>query len=262
MTGTEQVLVEDWCQQYPEPLVGTVAFGRDGALYASGGDGASFNFADYGQDGAPVNPCGDPPGGVGATLTPPTAEGGALRSQDLRTAGDPVEPGRHGHPRRPRHRRRAAGQPARRAAPTPTRGASSPTACATPSASPCDPAPTSSGSATSAGTTGRRSTGIAARPTPVENFGWPCYEGVGPPGRLRRREPQHLREPLRAPAGAVTAPYFTYHHNGRVVPSETCPTGSSSVAGLAFAFDAARARTRPSTTARCSSPTTRATASG
>ena len=44
-----------------------IAFGADGALYASGGDGASFNFADYGQDGAPLNPCGDPPGGVGAT---------------------------------------------------------------------------------------------------------------------------------------------------------------------------------------------------
>ena len=90
MTGAEQVLVEDWCQQYPSHSVGTVEFGRDGALYASAGDGASFNFADWGQDGAPLNPCGDPPGGAGSTLTPPTAEGGALRSQDLRTSGDPV----------------------------------------------------------------------------------------------------------------------------------------------------------------------------
>ena len=90
MTGAEQVLVEDWCQQYPSHSVGTVEFGPEGALYASGGDGASFNFVDYGQDGSPLNPCGDPPGGVGATLTPPTAEGGALRAQDLRTSGDPV----------------------------------------------------------------------------------------------------------------------------------------------------------------------------
>ena len=65
-------------------------FGPDGNLYASGGDGASFNFVDYGQDGSPLNPCGDPPGGVGATLSSPAAEGGALRSQDLRTSGDPV----------------------------------------------------------------------------------------------------------------------------------------------------------------------------
>ena len=36
MTGSEQVLIEDWCQQYPSHSVGTVEFGRDGALYASG----------------------------------------------------------------------------------------------------------------------------------------------------------------------------------------------------------------------------------
>ena len=88
--GVEQVLIEDWCQQYPSHSVGTVAFGADGALYVSAGDGASFNFPDYGQDGSPVNPCGDPPGGVGGSMDPPTAEGGALRSQDLRTSGDPT----------------------------------------------------------------------------------------------------------------------------------------------------------------------------
>ena len=87
MTGSEQVLVEDWCQQYPSHSVGTVEFGPDGALYASAGDGASFNFADYGQDGSPVNPCGDPPGGAGAALTPPTAEGGA---SEARTFGRPA----------------------------------------------------------------------------------------------------------------------------------------------------------------------------
>src|ERR671932_1358872 len=68
MTGSEHVLIEDWCQQYPSHSIGDLAFGPDGALYVSGGDGASFDFVDYGQDGNPLNPCGDPPGGVGATL--------------------------------------------------------------------------------------------------------------------------------------------------------------------------------------------------
>ena len=56
MIGSEQVLIEDWCQQYPSHSIGSLAFGADGALYVSGGDGASFNFADYGQDGAPRQP--------------------------------------------------------------------------------------------------------------------------------------------------------------------------------------------------------------
>jgi glucose/arabinose dehydrogenase len=96
MVGNEQVLIENWCQQYPSHSMDSLAFGSDGALYVSGGEGASFNFVDYGQGGGssgsptPKNPCGDPSGGVGATLTPPTAQGGALRSQDLRTTGDPV----------------------------------------------------------------------------------------------------------------------------------------------------------------------------
>jgi len=91
MTGSEQVLINDWCQQFPSHSIGTIRFGPDGMLYVTGGDGASFNAADYGQYGGsagsptPTNPCGDPPAPVGGTETLPTAEGGALRSQDMRT---------------------------------------------------------------------------------------------------------------------------------------------------------------------------------
>jgi glucose/arabinose dehydrogenase/PKD repeat protein len=91
ISGPEQVLIEDWCQQFPSHSIGSLVFGPDGALYVSGGDGANFNSVDYGQWGGslspvmtPRNPCGDPPGG---TMSPPTAEGGALRSQDVRTSG-------------------------------------------------------------------------------------------------------------------------------------------------------------------------------
>ena len=56
---------------------------------------ASFNNVDYGQYGANyaggvANPCGDPPGGVGAALSPPGAEGGALRSQSVRRTDGPA----------------------------------------------------------------------------------------------------------------------------------------------------------------------------
>lgn len=77
MVGEERVLINEWCQKFPGHSIGDVGFGADGALYVSGGDGADASSADYGQfdEGA----CGDPEN-----------EGGALRSQDLRTEGDPV----------------------------------------------------------------------------------------------------------------------------------------------------------------------------
>ena len=89
-TGAEQVLVEDWCMQYPSHSIGSLVFGADGALYASGGEGADYNGADWGQNGRPPNPCGDPPGRAGTALTRPDSQGGALRSQDVRTTADPT----------------------------------------------------------------------------------------------------------------------------------------------------------------------------
>jgi uncharacterized repeat protein (TIGR01451 family) len=71
--GNELVLVEDWYQQYPSHSVGTLLFGPEGALYAGGGDGASFNFHDLGQSGNPTWP---------DQRSPPN-EGGSLRSQGL-----------------------------------------------------------------------------------------------------------------------------------------------------------------------------------
>jgi glucose/arabinose dehydrogenase len=90
MVGSERILVEDWCQQFWGHSIGSLAFDSSGALYASAGEGASAALADYGQAGSPLNPCGDPPGGAGAVLSPPSAEGGALRSQDIRTPADPI----------------------------------------------------------------------------------------------------------------------------------------------------------------------------
>ena len=112
MTGSEQVLVEDWCQQYPSHSVGSVEFGRSGALYASAGDGASFNFADWGQDGSPLNPCGDPPGGAGAVLVSADRGGRGAAQPGPPHLGRPGGSGRHRDPRRPGHRSRAADEPA------------------------------------------------------------------------------------------------------------------------------------------------------
>ena len=236
MTGPEQVLVEDWCQQYPSHSVGTVEFGRSGALYASAGDGASFNFVDWGQDGDPLNPCGDPPGGAGATLTPPTAEGGALRSQDLRTSGDPV--GLDGSVIRV----------------DPATGAGLPTNPLATSSDPNARRIVAHGLRNPFRFTERPGTDelwigdvgwndweeinrLVPSTTQAANLGWPCYEGVN---RQAGYDSANLNicESLYASPGTVTSPYFAYHHTARVVPNESCPTGSSSIAGTQFVFGA------------------------
>ena len=197
MVGDEQVLIEDWCQQSPSHSIGDLGFGADGALYVSGGEGASSDFVDYGQIGIPRNPCGDPPAGVGGTQTPPTAQGGALRSQDLRTPADPttldgailrVDPDTGAAlPDNP-----LAGS----ARPRRARG-SSPTACATRSGSPIRPG-TNELWIGDVGWNTLEEINRIADPTDatVENFGWPCYEGSVPPGRLRRRRTCNLCESL------------------------------------------------------------------
>jgi PKD repeat protein len=233
--AVEQVLIEDWCQQYPTGSSGAIEFGADGALYMTAGAGGSYTFLDYGQDGDPLNPCGDPPGGVGATLTPPTAEGGWLRSQDLRTQGDPV--GLGGTLIRVD---RSTGQ----ALPD------------NPLASHSDP------NARRIVAYGFRNPfRIAIRPgtrdvwigdvgggifeevdrvpdgadAAVENFGWPCYEGaIRQPGY----DPADLTicEALYQQPGAVTPPVFAYTHGQQVVPGESCSTTTgSAISGLAFA---------------------------
>jgi glucose/arabinose dehydrogenase len=241
-TSTAQkVLVDDWCQQYPSHSIGSLVFGADGALYASAGDGASFTFEDYGQGGGtlpdttapivPRNPCGDPPGGVGGTMTPPTAEGGALRSRDLVTTGDPVG---------------LSGTIIRI---DPDTGAGLST---NPRAGDADPNArriVAIGLRNPFRITTRPGTNeiwigdvghsvweeidrIVAPTSGVLDFGWPCYEGAP-------RQPGYesvglaLCQQLYA-SGAATSPYYAYDHAEKIVANESCPTGSSAITGLAF----------------------------
>lgn len=234
--GPEQVLIEDWCQQYPSHSVGSLAFGADGALYVSAGDGASFNFVDYGQVGSPRNPCGDPPGGVGGSMSPPTAEGGALRSQDVRTLGDPtgldgailrVDPATGaGLPDNPLassndlNARRIVGYGLR----NPFRIAIRPG--------------TNEVWLGDVGWNDWEEINRLVNPTAasLSNFGWPCYEGDGRQGGYDAANLTLCESLYAAGSGAVVGPSFRYHHNDLVVPNDVCPRGGSSVAGTSFAF--------------------------
>jgi len=234
--GPETVLIEDWCQQYPSHSIGDLRFGEDGALYASGGDGASFNWADYGQGGGssgspvPRNPCGDPPVPVGGTPTVPTAEGGALRAQDLRTPADPTTLDGAILRLNPDTGAAMAGNP--------LAGATDPNAARVIAHGLRNPFRFTMRPGTNEVWTGdvgwssfEEINRIVPSSTAVRNFGWPCYEGAtNRPGTYRDT---NICVGLYGSGGAA-APYFQYAH-GQQVANETCSTGSgSSITGLAF----------------------------
>ena len=240
MVGTERVLINDWCEQFVSHSIGTVRFGPDGALYVGAGNGADPFGIDYGQDGGspgspiPVNPCGDPPGGVGVAGSSPSSEGGAFRSQGLRRApGEPIT---------------LDGTIIRV---NPTTGAALP-----------DNPLADSGNANAQrivayglrnpfrftirpgtdelwiGDVGQdtweeidRVINPTASP-PVPDFGWPCFENhARVAGYKRFTVCQSLYANQAQPASKA---YYAYNHDAKVTPGESCPTGSSVISGLAF----------------------------
>ncbi len=236
-SGPEQVLLDGWCQQFPTHSIETIRFGPDGSLYASGGDGAGFLFADWGQRGGnansptPRNPCGDPPAGLGGFERPPTAEGGSLRAQSVRRpSGQPVllngtvirvDP--------------ATGQ----ALPTnPLALAPDPVARRIVAYGLRNPFRFTIRPGTSElwiGDVGEylweeidRTPGIHGGV--VRNYGWPCYEGpFSHPGFAKLRQCATLK-----PA-QTTYPYLAYNHWQPAAPHDGCsvrPGGA--ISGLAF----------------------------
>src|SRR4051794_30668794 len=229
-TGAETVLIEDWCQQYPSHSIGTLDFGPDGMLYASAGDGASFNWADYGQDGSPVNPCGDPPS---ATLTPPTAQGGALRAQSFRRpAGQTASLDGAILRLNPDTGAAAAGNPA-----IANSDANRRRIVAHGFRNPFRFTFRPGTGEIWAGDVGwntweeiDRVPDVAA----VRNYGWPCYEGTPRMGSYDSLNLDNCETLYAQGTGAVVAPYYAYNHADKVVAGETCTSGSSSISGMAF----------------------------
>jgi glucose/arabinose dehydrogenase len=238
MTGSEQVLINDWCQQYPSHSIGTLLFGRDGYLYVSGGDGASFNNVDYGQYGAfypgdPANPCGDPPGPVGTALSPPSAEGGALRSQSVRRTDGPatldgtvlrIDPAT------------GAGVPG-----NPFFSSSDANARRIVAYGLRNPFRITQRPGTDElwigdvgwNTWEEINRVVAPASATASNFGWPCYEGASAQGGYQGAGLSQCSSLYSTP-GSVVAPYYAYNHGACVVNYTGCHTGGSSITGVAF----------------------------
>jgi glucose/arabinose dehydrogenase len=228
----EQPLIGDWCQQYPSHSIGSLAFGPDGYLYVSGGDGASFNWADWGQHVGNLSPTVT---GVANVCGDPVNEGGALRAQDLRTTSDPtalngavlrLDPNT------------GAGAPG-----NPFAGSADANAARIVAEGLRNPFRFTFRPGTSElwiGDVGWSTwEEIDRQPTPTtfRNFGWPCYEGSGQQAGYSSLA---LCQGLYT-AGAATGPYYRYQHGVAVVSGESCPTNTgSSITGLAFATTSTR----------------------
>ena len=250
-------LLHDWCVQYPSHSGGAMTFGNDGYLYLAGGDGASFNFSDYGQGGGtlpspgspvtPINPCDDPvtvtsPAGQTPVVDVATSEGGALRSQDLRTPADPVTLDGALIRVDPDTGDAAPGNPlAASADPNAQRivayGFRNPYRLTR------DPA---SGDIY-IGDVGNVRWEEINRFVPggasVKNYGWPCYEGGLNPDlsatSFRGVPWQDMGNDLcdnlyAAGLGAVQAPLYSYFHAGSNQPCGVSGSSTASITGLAF----------------------------
>ena len=69
----------------------------------------------------------------------------------------------------------------------------------------------------------------------VDNFGWPCYEGVGRQGSYDALNLNLCENLYTAGTSAVVAPYYTYRHSDSIVSGEACSNGQgSSTVGMAF----------------------------
>jgi uncharacterized repeat protein (TIGR01451 family) len=231
-TASEQVLIEDWCQQFPSHSMGALAFGADGMLYMSAGEGASFDNQDWGQFGGtlgtppvtPKNPCGDPPVPVGGDQIKPTAEGGSLRSQSPRRAD--------GEPRVLNGSVLRLDPATGLAAPgNPLGGSSDPDeqriigyGFRNPFRMIVKPG-TNDVWIADVGASSYEEIDRIPDITTARNYGWPCFEG--PTGYFTGLN-------ICPPQGETIQPYFTYNHGSSVVPGDGCSIGSSAIAGMAF----------------------------
>jgi PKD repeat protein len=216
--GSELLLIHDWSQQFPSHSIGSLQFGPEGALYASAGDGASFNYVDYGQTG---NPFGDP-----------ANEGGAVRAQDVRSNAD------------------ATGLDGTVIRINPANGAPWPT---NPLAGDANARRIiANGLRNPFRMTFRPGTSeiwigdvgwnnweeinriVSTGDGVAENFGWPAYEGNARQSGYDAANLPLLEAFYAAGPAAHTAPYYAYAHSAQVVSGSGEPTGGSSISGVAF----------------------------
>ena len=228
------------------------------ALRRACGDGANFDYVDYGQTGGRrarggaggrerrrpprAERCAARICGPAATRSPSTAR--CIRIDPATGAALPDNPGQWGQrcQSEAHHRLRPAQSLPHHGAPRHVGDL---------------------GGRRRLGRPGRKSTASSTRPTErSSNFGWPCYEGNGRQPGYEAAFLTLCGEPLRGRERRRRLSLLHLQPGQQVVSGEACGTGSSSVSGLGVLPDHRRHLSRPTIAGRCSSPTTRASASG
>jgi glucose/arabinose dehydrogenase len=242
-------LLTGWCQQFPSHTAGNLAFGADGDLYVTAGEGASFGPADWGQFGGteptianpitPADPCGDPvdhaylPGGAKYGLGYDTnAEGGALRAQSFRRTNGPTllnatllrldkatGLGAAGNPAAASpdlNARRIVGYGFR----NPFRFTFRPG--------------TNDVWVGNVGNYNWEAIDRVPDPTAAggpPNFGWPCREGTLSNNYYGSMS---FTQCTTLALSAITGPVYEYSHVAHMTPNDTCGTGGAAVSALSF----------------------------
>ena len=222
VANSERVLINDWETQFPSHSVGDLKFGPDGFLYATGGDGASFNFVDTGQTGNPFN---EPAGFRGAlrsqsvlNINGDTKQSGTFIRIDPETglgvAGNPY----FGQAGRDAEAQRSIAFGLR----NPYRFAFRPG--------------TNEAYIADVGWNAWEEINRVTSLTPAnsaQNFGWPAFEGsVRQPGYAATNNATLTF--LYDNPSLTTQPFYAYRHDTAVVPGSGEPTGGSAITGIAF----------------------------
>lgn len=231
----EKELLQGWCQQFDSHSIGELAFGKEGDLYVSGGDGASYeSIPDYGQLGTPPNPCGDPPTAAGVAPSEAQrheAQGGALRSQNLSLVNGAilrVDPDTgNAFPGNP-----LVGNGNANAERTVAKGFRNPFRFT------FDPVTGEIYSGNVGSSEIEEIDRFRAPSTALYNSGWPCYEGIQRQFQFKTLGLDTCASLYKAQEEGhpqTSEPFFTYSHKQTVVPDDECPTESgSAISSLSF----------------------------
>jgi glucose/arabinose dehydrogenase len=226
----EEELVQGWCQQFSSHSIGELQFGPEGALYASGGDGAAYeSIADYGQLGTLPNPCGDPNKPAGTAPSPVSeSQGGALRAQNLKLLNGAIL-----------RLNPDTGAPF---AGNPLIGNGNLNAERTVAKGFRNPFRFTFDSQTGEIYSGNVGSSeieeidrFQAPPSSIYNSGWPCYEGIQRQFQFKELGLNVCSALYAGEPTSTSLPFFNYSHKQTVVPDDECPTESgSAVSGLSF----------------------------